>query len=237
MNNQIRTALTTLGFAGLFCGIMLCARRTQITKPPTFLLHSRLATGSCLTPVLGPLTESTRHHTDAKSSHRRICAGRGVHSEERKRRPIQALFPLLRQALFPGRDLVRRRARWLCAAYDSSGARISGVASGTKTYLRSDALTITHSNTYSCTDPRCIVMQNGSMPSFKRVVFSVAVAAYASAQTTVFEGQSAIVLSNDRVSVTVLSGRVTLASVTLASEPRAPNPLWNPSRLARETGG
>ena len=36
MNNQIRTALTTLGFAGLFCGVMLRAQnlKSEIANVP-----------------------------------------------------------------------------------------------------------------------------------------------------------------------------------------------------------
>lgn len=85
-------------------------------------------------------------------------------------------------------------------------------------------------------DQRCGVVENRSMLSFRRVAFWFAVAAYPSAQTTVFEGQSAIVLSTGRVSLTVLEQGATLASVVLVSDPSAPDPLWNPIRLARENG-
>src|ERR1051326_5486253 len=75
-----------------------------------------------------------------------------------------------------------------------------------------------------------------TMPSFTRVSFWIAVIGYASAQTTAFEGQSAIVLSNGRLSVTLLEQGATLASVVLTSDHDAPDPLWNPIRLARENG-
>lgn len=45
MNNQIRTALTTLGFAGLFCGIMLRAenlRNETANVPFTFQVGNRV---------------------------------------------------------------------------------------------------------------------------------------------------------------------------------------------------
>jgi hypothetical protein len=75
-----------------------------------------------------------------------------------------------------------------------------------------------------------------SMLSFKHAAFWVAVAGLASAQKVPFEGQPAIVISNGRVSVAVLEQGATLASVTLPSDAGAPDPLWNPVRLARENG-
>ena len=75
-----------------------------------------------------------------------------------------------------------------------------------------------------------------SMLSFRRAAFWVAVAGLASAQKVPFEGQPGIVISNGRVSVTVLEQGATLASVTLPSDAGAPDPLWNPVRLARENG-
>src|ERR1700676_1638344 len=75
-----------------------------------------------------------------------------------------------------------------------------------------------------------------SMLSFRRVAFWFAAAGLASGQRVAFEGQPAIVISNGRVSVTVLEQGATLASVTLASDAGTPDPLWNPIRLARENG-
>jgi hypothetical protein len=75
-----------------------------------------------------------------------------------------------------------------------------------------------------------------SMLSFRHAVFWFAVAGLASAQTASFEGQPAIVISNGRVSITVLEQGATLASVTLPGDAGAPDPLWNPVRLARENG-
>ena len=75
-----------------------------------------------------------------------------------------------------------------------------------------------------------------SMLSFRRAVFWFATAGLACAQTVSFEGQPAIVISNGRVSVTVLEQGATLASVTLPGDSGALDPLWNPIRLARENG-
>jgi hypothetical protein len=75
-----------------------------------------------------------------------------------------------------------------------------------------------------------------AMLSFRPAAFWFAVAGLVSAQTLSFEGQPAIMISSGRVSVTVLEQGATLASVTLSGESGAPDPLWNPVRLARENG-
>jgi hypothetical protein len=74
------------------------------------------------------------------------------------------------------------------------------------------------------------------MLSFRRAAFWFGIAGLASAQTASFEGQPAIVISNGRITATVLEQGATLASVVLPSDPGAPDPLWNPIRLARENG-
>ena len=74
------------------------------------------------------------------------------------------------------------------------------------------------------------------MLSFSRITFWFAIAGWISAQTVSYEGQPAVVISNGKVSVTVLEQGATLASVTLPGESGAPDPLWNPVRLARENG-
>ena len=76
----------------------------------------------------------------------------------------------------------------------------------------------------------------GSMPSCSRPALWFALAGLAFAQTASFEGQPGIVISNGRISVTVLEQGAILASVTLSGEQGAPDPLWNPIRLARENG-
>ena len=48
MNNQIRTALTTLGFAGLFCGVML---RAQNLKSETANVPFTFHVGSAVMPA------------------------------------------------------------------------------------------------------------------------------------------------------------------------------------------
>jgi len=75
-----------------------------------------------------------------------------------------------------------------------------------------------------------------AMLSFRRAAFWFAITGLASAQKVVFEGKPAIVISTGRVSVTVLEQGATLASVTLPGDAGAPDPLWNPIRLARENG-
>src|SRR5579862_8492712 len=75
-----------------------------------------------------------------------------------------------------------------------------------------------------------------AMLSFRRAAFWFAITGLASAQKVVFEGKPAIVISTGRVSVTVLEQGATLASVTLPGDAGAPEPLWNPIRLARENG-
>jgi hypothetical protein len=75
-----------------------------------------------------------------------------------------------------------------------------------------------------------------AMLSVRRAALWFAAAGFASAQTVSFEGQPAIVISNGRVSVTVLEQGATLASVTLPGDRGALDPLWNPIRLARENG-
>ena len=74
------------------------------------------------------------------------------------------------------------------------------------------------------------------MLSFRRAAFWLVVAGLATAQTVSFEGQPAIVISNGRVSITVLEQGATLASVTIPGDAGAVDPLWNPIRLARENG-
>jgi hypothetical protein len=58
----------------------------------------------------------------------------------------------------------------------------------------------------------------------------------ASAQTTTYEERPAQLLSNGKLNVTVMDTGAILGSVTIASDPSAPNPLWDPARLARENG-
>ena len=68
------------------------------------------------------------------------------------------------------------------------------------------------------------------------IVGLLLIAAAALAQTELFERQSAINLTNGHLKLTVLTQGATLASITLPSDSAAPDPLWNPVRLARENG-
>ncbi len=56
------------------------------------------------------------------------------------------------------------------------------------------------------------------------------------AQQVAFEGQAAVLLSNDKLEVTVTTLGSTLASIVMADDPEKLNPLWNPIRIAREQG-
>ncbi len=53
---------------------------------------------------------------------------------------------------------------------------------------------------------------------------------------TDFEGYPAIVLSNSKLELTVMTKGSTLASVRLADDTEKLSPLWNPMRMARELG-
>lgn len=51
-----------------------------------------------------------------------------------------------------------------------------------------------------------------------------------------FEGQKAVMLSNQKLQVTLLDQGSILASVVLADDPEKLSPLWNPLRMARDAG-
>jgi len=55
-------------------------------------------------------------------------------------------------------------------------------------------------------------------------------------QKTEFEGQSAFLLANGAIELTVLERGSALASVVLVDDPEKLSPLWNPARMAREAG-
>ena len=72
-----------------------------------------------------------------------------------------------------------------------------------------------------------------------RRIFQIAVTvAAATAQTSqgTFEGQPAVLLSNDKLQVTVLTEGSTIASIVLHDDAERLNPLWNPLSVARESG-
>ena len=55
-------------------------------------------------------------------------------------------------------------------------------------------------------------------------------------QNSTFEGQPAITLANDKVRFTVMVEGSAIASATLNDDPEKLNPLWNPLKLARDSG-
>jgi len=52
----------------------------------------------------------------------------------------------------------------------------------------------------------------------------------------IFEARPALVLSNDRLQLTLLTQGGSFADLTLRDDPERLSPLWNPIRLAREAG-
>ena len=63
----------------------------------------------------------------------------------------------------------------------------------------------------------------------------VTVTAFAQ-QTAVFESLPALVLSNDKVALTVLTEGGAMAQIVLAADKDKINPLWNPYLIARQAG-
>ena len=51
-----------------------------------------------------------------------------------------------------------------------------------------------------------------------------------------FEGNPAVVLSNDKLALTITTQGSTLAGIVLKDDPEKLSPLWNPLRMARELG-
>ena len=58
----------------------------------------------------------------------------------------------------------------------------------------------------------------------------------AAQQTTVFEDRPALVLSNDKMALTVLTEGGAMAEIVLADDKDKNNPLWNPYWIARQAG-
>src|SRR5215211_7687601 len=61
------------------------------------------------------------------------------------------------------------------------------------------------------------------------------VAAFAQ-QSTVFEDLPALVLSNDKMALTVITEGGAMAQIVLAADKEKINPLWNPYWIARQAG-
>lgn len=70
-----------------------------------------------------------------------------------------------------------------------------------------------------------------------RILTVLAIAAIGFAQQeATYEGQPAVELTNDQITVTVMETGATLASVLLNDDSGKMNPMWNPARMARELG-
>ena len=66
--------------------------------------------------------------------------------------------------------------------------------------------------------------------------FCITFTAVAQQQTTVFEDRPALVLSNDKVALTVITEGGAMAQIVLADDKDKINPLWNPYWIARQAG-
>jgi hypothetical protein len=64
----------------------------------------------------------------------------------------------------------------------------------------------------------------------------VTVTTLAQQSTTVFEERPAIVLSNDKIALTVINEGGAMGQVVLAADKEKVNPLWNPYWIARQAG-
>ena len=60
-------------------------------------------------------------------------------------------------------------------------------------------------------------------------------AAFAQRQT-IFEGRAGVEMSNDKLALVILTKGGALASVVLRDDPGRLNPMWNPLRMARDSG-
>jgi hypothetical protein len=67
------------------------------------------------------------------------------------------------------------------------------------------------------------------------LAFCISVTAFAQ-QKTVFEDLPALVLSNDKVSLTVITEGGAMAQILLADDKEKINPIWNPYWIARQAG-
>jgi hypothetical protein len=68
------------------------------------------------------------------------------------------------------------------------------------------------------------------------LAFCVTMTAFAQQKTTVFEDLSALVLSNDKVELTIITEGGAMAQIVLAADKEKINPLWNPYWIARQAG-
>lgn len=75
------------------------------------------------------------------------------------------------------------------------------------------------------------------LPVFMSLSAFLLAAGTAPAQTSKFEGIPALVLSNDKLDLTVLTQGGAFVNLVLKDDPEKMSPYWNPIRYARETGG
>lgn len=66
--------------------------------------------------------------------------------------------------------------------------------------------------------------------------FCLTISALAQQNTTVFEDLSALVMSNDKIALTVLTEGGAMGQIVLAEDKEKINPLWNPYWIARQAG-
>jgi hypothetical protein len=98
-------------------------------------------------------------------------------------------------------------------------------------------------------DDRAAIFQSGAggeeerMRAMKRTAIAWLALAYAaSAQTgdflrkSTFEERPALVISNNKLELTILTTGGSLANLLLADDPEKMSPFWNPVRMAREAG-
>ncbi|MES1262648.1 MAG: hypothetical protein ABUS49_13020 [Acidobacteriota bacterium] len=71
--------------------------------------------------------------------------------------------------------------------------------------------------------------------TYRLLLLLGAAALLAPAQAT-FEGQPAVTLSNDKLTLTILGQGTAFAELLLKDDPSLPSPLWNPARMSRELG-
>jgi hypothetical protein len=69
-----------------------------------------------------------------------------------------------------------------------------------------------------------------------RIAFVLSVMAVNAPAQATFEGRPAVVLSNDKLSLTILAQGAGFAELMLKDSPQLPGPLWNPSRMNTELG-
>ena len=70
----------------------------------------------------------------------------------------------------------------------------------------------------------------------RTLLFLAAIATTIAQIKTTFENRPALVLANDKLDLVILSNGGAFASFTLKADPSKTDPIWNPTRMARERG-